>query len=361
MRLEMKEFTSMVRAMMGGDYPSFVVKNRQDALLPVFTYHKVNPDIFSAHLKFLRDNGYETLNIQELTYWKEQSRSLPKNKVMLTFDDGWDDLFTVVYPLLKSYSFKGVAFIAPYWLNTARVVTWQQVIEMHESGILDIQSHTFSHARVPVSSRVIGFYHPGLKGKWEAHVPFIFDHVPKPFDCLSVPLGNPIYEHDSGLSDSRRFLGAPELERRCLEFVASEGGESFFSRKNWRDQLLKLVRKHGDVVMRFESPGDQEKRMRDEISRAKEELEIRLKGKCVTALAYPYHVQGRMAARLLRETGHRVALGGVQPDCGFGNKDGEYQYLKRVNSDYITRLPGKGRKALWSLIWMKILRRMTEK
>lgn len=356
-RREVKEFLDMAAAMLRGDYPAFVVKNRRDTGLPVFTYHKADPDILSAHLEYLRENGYQTLNVLEFMRLAKKGDESFEKKVMLTFDDGWDDLYTVAYPLLKSHGLQGVAFISPYWLGTAGVVTWQQVEKMHASGVLDIQSHTFSHGRIPVSSRVIDFYHPGMKGKWDAHLPFISGHVPAPPDRLSVPLGFPMYEHDSGLSDRRRFLGDPDYEARCIETVEREGGESFFSKDGWRSRLLKRVKKNGRIPMRFESPEDQERRIRDELVRAKRELEDRLEGKQVIALAYPYHIQGRMAARLLRESGHPIVFGGVLPDCGFGDPSGGHRYVKRVNADFIPRLPGRGRTALSSLLWMKLSRR----
>jgi len=75
--------------------------------------------------------------------------------VVLTFDDGPRNHYEVVFPLLKRYGMKGVAFIAPrfhtYNCNNSLLqpLSWQQIREMHESEAIDFQSHTYEHRYLP--------------------------------------------------------------------------------------------------------------------------------------------------------------------------------------------------------------------
>ena len=49
-------------------YPKFVYsKNDINNLdgIPVFVYHTIEADLFEQHLKYLKDNGYKTLSIDE--------------------------------------------------------------------------------------------------------------------------------------------------------------------------------------------------------------------------------------------------------------------------------------------------------
>ena len=141
--------------------------------VPVITYHAVtNPDEFAANLKYLVDNGYRTLTCDELLAYLTGREKFDK-AVMLTFDDGLLNLWEVVYPLLKRYHLKGVAFIAPHQMldsdiirpnmddvragamkqqiipndNGMTYLSWAEIKVMHASGVIDFQSHSFGHEK----------------------------------------------------------------------------------------------------------------------------------------------------------------------------------------------------------------------
>ena len=94
--------------------------------LPVLMYHSVlggehyafnssNPwvlsaDTFSAQMKYLHDNGFETVTAQQLIDFLYNKKNLPAKSVMLTFDDGYLDNAVFAYPIMKEYGFSGVVF-----------------------------------------------------------------------------------------------------------------------------------------------------------------------------------------------------------------------------------------------------------
>jgi len=90
--------------------------------LPVLLYHRiidkdskvgrhkiyVKKENFEKQLQFLRNNNYQTITFYDL---QENPTMDLKKKVILTFDDGYEDNFTILFPLLKKYDFKAVIYL----------------------------------------------------------------------------------------------------------------------------------------------------------------------------------------------------------------------------------------------------------
>lgn len=145
--------------------PGFVLARRPADLgqgVPVFCYHVVDVQTFSDDLAFLRRNGYTTIDAGALLDHLEGRHPAPPRAVVLSFDDGAANLYEVVFPMLRQFNQKAVAFVAPrfhahrasdYGLPSEqshlRPCTWPELRRMHESGLVDIQSHTLEHRYVP--------------------------------------------------------------------------------------------------------------------------------------------------------------------------------------------------------------------
>jgi len=91
-----------------------------------------------------------------LAHVKGESKA-PKNSIVITFDDGAQNLYEIVFPLLKQYNSKAIVFIAPRFhepvkpelLHILKPLQWSHLQEMHSSGIFDFQSHTLEHRYIP--------------------------------------------------------------------------------------------------------------------------------------------------------------------------------------------------------------------
>jgi peptidoglycan/xylan/chitin deacetylase (PgdA/CDA1 family) len=147
-----------IRAAFTGGIPSFVRSPRPQKLgsnVPVFCYHLVSSRDFEIDLDFLVRNGYTTIGADGLLDHLTGSRPAPEGSVVLTFDDGTASVYTVAYPLLKKYGLKAVLFIAPRFHSlkagdgSTRLLTWDELAELQESGRFDVQSHTLEHRYVP--------------------------------------------------------------------------------------------------------------------------------------------------------------------------------------------------------------------
>ena len=94
-------------------------------------------------LLYLQENGYETIWFEDLSHVEDFEKP-----VILTFDDGYDDNYTELFPLLQKYNAKATIFVIPKAIGTPHKMTAEQVQELSRSGLVSIQSHTYSHGNL---------------------------------------------------------------------------------------------------------------------------------------------------------------------------------------------------------------------
>ncbi|WP_188454823.1 polysaccharide deacetylase family protein [Virgibacillus oceani] len=66
---------------------------------------------FEKQMNWLKEKNYETLTGREFQLFMQGKIAVPEKSVLLTFDDGFQDNFTEVYPILKKYNFRALNFI----------------------------------------------------------------------------------------------------------------------------------------------------------------------------------------------------------------------------------------------------------
>lgn len=359
----MKAFKGLIQmggGMFRGDYPDFVTKNRVGDELPVFTYHHVRAFDFERHLNHLQKNRYQTLTVQDLDEAFSSSKWSVDHSVILTFDDGLADLFTTAFPLLKKHGLKAVAFIAPFWIGRPGMITWDQVNEMHESGVIDFQSHSYSHGRIYSSSSVVDFVHPNLVCEPRWILPF--DETASTDVLPEMPaFGMPVYTTVSCMSDDRKYLGDQETENLCTKTVCENGGEPFFQHPHWRKKLETVVRSgatNPPQDEQFESTKDQEIRVIHEIRESKRVIEEKIPGHKVTGFAYPFYEQSQIGDRLFEAESFQWIFGGITMHPSNQFQSHRPNFLRRIPGDYVMRLPGNDRASLLSLYINKGMRRL---
>jgi len=140
--------------------------------VPILMYHKVGPtahtvwwvtaDLFARQMDALLAYGYKTVTLQDYINHREGLASLPDHPVIITFDDGYQNLYTEAYPILKERGMTATAFIptskiaesaeerkdnswdAPEAPYPANHLIWEEVQALYEAGFA-IESHTVSH------------------------------------------------------------------------------------------------------------------------------------------------------------------------------------------------------------------------
>ena len=133
-------------------------------------------------MNYLRDHGYHPITMQELYDYITKGAPLPEKPVCITFDDGYLDSYTIVYPLMKEYGFPWTLFLItddvgkPY-----NRMTWDQLKEMADSHTVTIANHTLSHPKLHnlatakekekeiVEANEALKYHLGIDNAWLAY------------------------------------------------------------------------------------------------------------------------------------------------------------------------------------------------
>jgi len=113
---------------------------------------KYGVDIFSLtrQLEFMRDYGCHFVSADDIIKASKGEKTLPEKAVLLTFDDAYESFYENVFPLLKLYGYPCVLAVVSSWLDnppddpeyTHGFMTWKQIKELSESGIVEIASHS---------------------------------------------------------------------------------------------------------------------------------------------------------------------------------------------------------------------------
>lgn len=102
----------------------------------------VRPSEFKAQLGILSSLGYRYAFADEYNAHSEYPTAI------LTFDDGYEDNYTEMFPLLKEANAKATVFVATSLVGTPGYLTEAQIKEMAASGLVRFESHTVSHVEI---------------------------------------------------------------------------------------------------------------------------------------------------------------------------------------------------------------------
>ncbi|WP_024888761.1 poly-beta-1,6-N-acetyl-D-glucosamine N-deacetylase PgaB [Luteimonas huabeiensis] len=148
--------------------------------LLVLSYHDVRDDVaekgdadlyaistqnLAAHFDWLAGHGYQPVSLSQVIEASRGGRPLPPRPVLLTFDDGLRSVYDKVFPLLRAYGYPALAAVITSYvdLEPGRTVdygyrefgredflTWAQLREMQDSGLVEVASHTHDlHRGIP--------------------------------------------------------------------------------------------------------------------------------------------------------------------------------------------------------------------
>jgi peptidoglycan/xylan/chitin deacetylase (PgdA/CDA1 family) len=375
-----------IRAFVTGNMPSFVTRAKAPTAVegtPVFVFHDVEPDWFESQLRYLRSNGYRMLDADQLeARLRRPGTQNHGGDIALTFDDASWTFWAYAFPLLRRHQVRATLFVIAgivpddptsypnledLWAGRCSAAeiaarakvqplcTWRELQALHDTGMVDIQSHSLTHALVPVSARILDFVHPGFDaGAYaNANLPLTSSDDPRQPE-RRLQLGAPVFEARSRLSGRARFLDVPELTQTLVEHVAVRGGPDFFKRAAWRLELAAVLDAWPEHRRgAFETPEQTRAAIRDELALSKEFLESRLPGKAVRHFCYPWFDGSGLADELAAQVGYRTVHGGI----GVRSQDGSAMPLpvQRVSQEYLFRLPGEGRGGI-APVWLNRVR-----
>jgi peptidoglycan/xylan/chitin deacetylase (PgdA/CDA1 family) len=147
-----------------------ILRPFQAPRIPILMYHSVtagydaqrahpyynidiSPKRFAEQMDFLSDNAYKVISLADLIGLNATAAAAPERCVVLTFDDLYQNNYSVAYPVLKAHGFTATLFAPTGFialpggrrhLNGRPCMNWAEVEEMHRHGF-EFGSHTVDH------------------------------------------------------------------------------------------------------------------------------------------------------------------------------------------------------------------------
>jgi len=147
--------------------------------IPIIGLHAIEDhigeeiELYTAHFDYLcrtlKRYGYETITFTDILNYVDYGKALPEKPVIITSDDGYQDVYTNGFPILKKYGYGMTVFLVTgavgdsdtdrktntYFNKRTNVIrpilTWPEIIEMNQYGC-EFLSHTVNHVRLGLSS-----------------------------------------------------------------------------------------------------------------------------------------------------------------------------------------------------------------
>lgn len=269
--------------------------------IPVLAYHsisaseKMKPFLFENHLNVLTRSKLPSLLPKDL--------ASAEKGFLLTFDDGFTDFWTHVFPLLEQYGMHAVVFVIPSRAGEGHCrlqgvkafpgsanqahqeagenigahdafLRWTELEAMEASGLVDVQSHTMHHQSVWKGDQVIGFNLGSANNThWSLAQATNGDRRP----------GIPLYARGSALA-CRRYEDDKGLRDTLADWVEKKGGDAYINDTgvgSVEAELWKLTRDFMDThgkKGRWETRDERIERTKREIVDARRVLQERLGG-----------------------------------------------------------------------------------
>jgi peptidoglycan/xylan/chitin deacetylase (PgdA/CDA1 family) len=118
------------------------VKDKRDTIRQQLD---ISPAVFENQVKTLQEASYSALFINDVVDMLFRIKPVPEKSVVLTFDDGYGDFYTDVFPILKKYQMKATIYVVPGFLDKLNYMTSEEVQEIAQSGLVEVAAHTLHH------------------------------------------------------------------------------------------------------------------------------------------------------------------------------------------------------------------------
>lgn len=105
----------------------------------------INPYLFEGHIRSLEETRYKTYFVRDIPDILDGKIKYSTRSAVLTFDDGYEDFYSVVFPLLKKYQMKATMYIVYDFIGRKGFMNEEEIKEIMASGLVELGAHTLDH------------------------------------------------------------------------------------------------------------------------------------------------------------------------------------------------------------------------
>jgi peptidoglycan/xylan/chitin deacetylase (PgdA/CDA1 family) len=132
--------------------------------VPILMYHHIQPQAtamqlgqtaltvdngsFDMQMAYLAQNGYTSFFANDFINALINHQQLPAKSVIITLDDGYEDNYIYALPILQKYGIKANIMLATGLMGNSNMLSWNQVKDLKNSGLIYFANHTWSHYAV---------------------------------------------------------------------------------------------------------------------------------------------------------------------------------------------------------------------
>jgi len=154
---------------LANDLPNMCSRDQNPNEFTVLSYHEiaeksetldstyaVTPENFELQMRWLKQNGYHFIGIDDILSYRMKGKPLPEKAVLITFDDGYQSVYANAYPVLKKYKIHTVIALVGSWLQAkekvdfsghtiarSKFLSQKEIKEMIASGLVEVGSHSY--------------------------------------------------------------------------------------------------------------------------------------------------------------------------------------------------------------------------
>ena len=183
-------------------------------------------DMFEQQMKYLHDNNYKTLNLDEFNCWYDGECKFDKKTVVLTFDDGDLSFYYLAAPILKKYNLKATMFIVGSYTkekeveytDTRRLFIAKETLEKSKEEYPNIfyESHSYNFHNSDNKKKAFDMTKEELQEDFDNNKQFGFKYIAYPFgnydeEVLEIVeengyiMGFTFRKYDYATRDSKRY------------------------------------------------------------------------------------------------------------------------------------------------------------
>ena len=155
---------------LANDLPNVCSRDQNPNEFTILSYHEiadksktldssyaVTPSNFDHQMRWLMDNGYHFIGINDILKYRKNGKKLPAKSVLITFDDGYQSVYANAYPILKKYKIPSVIALVGSWLTKedkvdfsgnmiprSEFLSQKEIKEMVSSGLVEVASHSYA-------------------------------------------------------------------------------------------------------------------------------------------------------------------------------------------------------------------------
>jgi peptidoglycan/xylan/chitin deacetylase (PgdA/CDA1 family) len=109
----------------------------------------IDPETFREHLQYLQDNNFNVIDITVARDAIEKGEELPEKAVVITFDDGYQNVYENAVKVLEDFEMPYTVFVNPELMrkHSGHYMGWEELKEIQQNGAT-IANHGQTHAHL---------------------------------------------------------------------------------------------------------------------------------------------------------------------------------------------------------------------